>query len=503
MDTNSNDIQNVYNVVRDVAVYLRLSRDETKGKVDVLANHEAELTAFAKRNNWRITIYKEIGSSETIADRPEMTRLLADIDQDYYDACLVMDFDRLTRGDEVETGQIKRIFKQSETLIVTPTKVYDLNTEQGILMSDFESLIARMEYRTIKKRLARGKRLAAKRGLWSNGTPPLGYVYNRNTKTLDTDQAKVPLYNRIKSMFLDDGMSCKNIAMALNKDGIPSPKRKSWTQSTIYRLLLSETHAGRIVFGRRKHNAKGILVNVPRENWIIVQGNHEVLKTEDEHRRIVETLEAKQMIPVGARAGKYALSGLVKCIKCGRYHQMTRNGKQTVYVRKCSKANADGSECSNVGIKESIVMFAMEAEFIRHEKRLMKAVKSGKSDSTKEDSIRRDIEFNQAEIKKVKSRIERIKELFYDGEIGRGEYKEDKAKEETKLYALNDAIAKLQSEFESCVMETVEERLERTRKAKQTFDKSTDSTERNDLLHSMLKEIVYCGDSKALEFVWK
>jgi site-specific DNA recombinase len=84
--------------IKEVAIYLRKSRDETGGQEDVLAKHEALLLEYASKNNLKYSIYKEIGGSEYIEGRPQMVRLLEDVEQDLYDAVLVVDIDRLTRG---------------------------------------------------------------------------------------------------------------------------------------------------------------------------------------------------------------------------------------------------------------------------------------------------------------------------------------------------------------------------------------------------------------------
>jgi site-specific DNA recombinase len=173
------------------AIYLRKSRDETDGKEDVLAKHESLLLEYAKKHNLKYKIYKEIGNSEYIDGRPQMLQLLKDVEQDLYDAVLVVDIDRLSRGDFEEIGRIRRVFRESNTLVLTPTKVYDFNNDDQDVMTDIEMVFANYEYRMIKMRMIRGKKQGAKAGKWTNGTPPYPYVYNRITKELEVDPEKV------------------------------------------------------------------------------------------------------------------------------------------------------------------------------------------------------------------------------------------------------------------------------------------------------------------------
>ncbi|MFO2550939.1 recombinase family protein [Alicyclobacillus cycloheptanicus] len=124
---------------------------------------------------WRYVIYREIGSSDSINFRPEFKRLLKDIENDFYDAVVVMDYDRLSRGDKEDRARVEKILQQSNTLVVTPTRVYDLNDEDQELITDIEGVFARYEYRMIKKRFQRGKKIGARLGHWTNGPAPFPY----------------------------------------------------------------------------------------------------------------------------------------------------------------------------------------------------------------------------------------------------------------------------------------------------------------------------------------
>ena len=63
---------------------------------------------------------------------------------------MVVDLDRLSRGDLEEMGRISRVFRDSTTLVITPTKTYDFNNEDQALINNFEMVFANHEYRMIK-----------------------------------------------------------------------------------------------------------------------------------------------------------------------------------------------------------------------------------------------------------------------------------------------------------------------------------------------------------------
>ena len=116
--------------MQSYAIYLRKSRAdieaEAKGEGETLARHHAQLMELARRRDLNVThIYKEIVSGENIAARPQMQLLLADISENKYDGVIVMEIERLARGDTIDQGVVAQAFKSTDTKIITPTKTYD------------------------------------------------------------------------------------------------------------------------------------------------------------------------------------------------------------------------------------------------------------------------------------------------------------------------------------------------------------------------------------------
>lgn len=96
-------------------IYLRKSRKdleaEQHGEGETLARHERALLALAKKNNLIISnIYREVVSGETIAARPVMQQLLREVEQNLWDGVLVMEVERLARGDTIDQGVVQRAF---------------------------------------------------------------------------------------------------------------------------------------------------------------------------------------------------------------------------------------------------------------------------------------------------------------------------------------------------------------------------------------------------------
>ena len=114
--------------------YLRKSRAdreaEAHGEGETLLRHKQMLQELASKLGITISkFYQEIVSGETIQDRPIVQTLLPDINTGICDGVLVMEVERLARGDTHDQGTIAKYFKFSDTLIITPMKIYDPGNE--------------------------------------------------------------------------------------------------------------------------------------------------------------------------------------------------------------------------------------------------------------------------------------------------------------------------------------------------------------------------------------
>jgi len=109
------------------AIYLRKSREdreaEARGEGETLARHKAALLDIAKNRILDIgAIYEEIVSGETIAARPQMQRLLEEVEAGRWEGVLVMEVERLARGNGIDQGIVSQAFSVSGTKIITPYK---------------------------------------------------------------------------------------------------------------------------------------------------------------------------------------------------------------------------------------------------------------------------------------------------------------------------------------------------------------------------------------------
>ena len=320
---------------RPYCIYLRKSRKDIEAErsgTDTLARHEKMLTSYAEQNGLQIDkVYREVVSGDTIAARPQMQQLLHDVESGIYKGVLVVEVERLARGDTIDQGIIAQVFKFSETLIVTPLKTYDPNNEYDEEFFEYGLFQSRREYKAITRRQQRGVEQSAKEGKWPYNKAPFGYqrykLPDQKGWSLRILPEQADIVRMIYRMYAEQRMGYASIADHLNDNHITAPGYK-WTYSTIKDILTNVVYTGKVKRGERtnsKHTAGGTLqVSRPRnKDFRIYDGLHDAIIDEELFRSVQDIFAGHPSKPVGkALEIKNPLAGLVYCKVCG--HKMIR-----------------------------------------------------------------------------------------------------------------------------------------------------------------------------------
>ncbi len=345
-------------------MYLRKSRAdqeaEAHGAGETLKRHYNDLMKLAKKMGIHINekyIYKEVVSGETIAARPEVQRMLADVTSGILKGMFVVEIERFARGDTSDQGTVAKAFKLNNTLIITPTKIYEPDNESDEEYFEFGLFMSRREYKTINRRIQNGRVTSAMEGRYIGSVAPYGYekIKIKNDKgyslKIKVDQADV-----VRSIFTwyvtgilqDDGtyqrLGASRIADKLNDMGIKPSVNDKWTKSSIITMLHNPIYSGKIRWGYKKE-IKSILENKLKKhrtrskNYILSDGLHEAIINENLFNAAQNISVERSNPPVpGSDVLKNPFTGIVYCGKCGRL--MTR-------LAKTSKTPYDAIKCMN------------------------------------------------------------------------------------------------------------------------------------------------------------
>lgn len=329
-------------------IYLRKSRkgdDQNETVAETLRRHREQLLAIAKKMDLLvIDIKEEVVSGDSIASRPMMQELLDEVEDEKYDAVLVMDIDRLGRGNMIDQGIISKAFKESNTLVITPDKTYDLSDDLDEDFYDLYAFFARKELKQIKKRLQRGKIKSIKEGnfVWSKA--PYGYLKTGRTEIVPHPQ-NARIIKDIFAWYLL-GMSMGKIADMLNEAGIPTNNNCQWSHKNISAILRNNEYTGDVVYGKTKL-VKGRPSRQPKENWLIVQGKHEALISHEDFNKVQSMLTTMEIPHIKWNSQLFnPLSGVLVCGRCG-----------SAMTRKTYKGGADRIKCNQAcpGTKSALL----------------------------------------------------------------------------------------------------------------------------------------------------
>lgn len=478
--------------IRHVAIYLRKSRGDEEKDLD---RHRDELVELCLKNDWQYIEYAEIGTGDSILARPKMQQLLVDVEAQSYDAVVVIHYDRLGRGDKVDQSKIEKTFALSDTLIITPQKVFNLNDESDMMLADFQGMIARQEYKATSRRMRGGKRRGALAGNWSNGTPPFPYVYNRITKKAEPDESNLPVYRSMIEGVLN-GYTTTDIAWDLNKKGIPSPRNQLWTPEVVRRLVCDEVHLGKVIVGKKtKHPTMGTIIMKPKQEWVVVNNAHKAVKTQREHDKIMFIISRERETPNAGKAGKHPFSGIIRCAFCGNTLAIQKRANRPHdLLKSCKHRDHWGNRCINMGISMEVIEESVLQAIMLKEVELEEAIKKGVT----LDDIRNLLAMSEKKLEEIKEQekaIDRIFNAYEKGVYSDEVFADRKDKAEAVLHQLTQEYEYIQKESDNTQNARNEDMLVTIRDVRDVITESDDPKTCNRAYKSIIHSIVWARET--------
>ena len=196
----------------------------------------------------------------------------------------------------------------------------------------------------------------------------------KNKIVIDEDAA--PIVRRIFGMSLE-GVSCRQIAVQLNTEGVPTPAAYAglpvpnpgpytglWSSERISDMLRNETYTGSMVQGRtRKISYKSKkCVKQDRLDWVVVEGTHEPIIDRETFDKVQTLLNSRRH--TRSRTYDFLLKGLIFCHECG-YPLAVLNRKNAAgidklyFVCRTYQRFTKAGVCTSTPIKEETVTQAV------------------------------------------------------------------------------------------------------------------------------------------------
>lgn len=366
-----------YNVLSTEAyiIYLRKSRADNPDESveEVLAKHETMLQELAEKElGGRIPehcIFREVVSGETIDERPEMGKVLSAIENPAVKMVLVIEPQRLSRGDLEDCGRVVNAFRYSKTQVMTTMMTYDLTNKMHRKFFEQELMRGNDFLEYTKEILLRGRILSVKKGNYIGNTAPFGYDKKMDDigPTLEPNE-NADAVRLAFDMYVNQGMTPLQIARHLDSIGVKPMRGPSWEKCSIRVMLKNEHYAGWVRFGGHKterfyENGQTIKKrNMPVDpnDVIIAKGRHTALISQELYdaaqSKFKNNPKAKWDAPLSN-----VLSGLFFCSKCGK--AIARHPYKRARDRyECRNRNGCGSKSAPVDDVVDAVIYALENE---------------------------------------------------------------------------------------------------------------------------------------------
>lgn len=286
--------------------------------------------------------YMEIGSGETIKARPEIQRLLKAIENPKIKAVMVVDIQRLSRGDLEDAGKLIKLLRYSETYVITPERTYDLRDEYD--RDAFERELKRgseyLEY--FKKISLRGKLDSVREGNYIGSVAPFGFdrttvkCGNKTCHTLKERKDQADVVRLIFDWYCNEDIGVTAICRRLEAMNIKTRTGcDRWSPTIIWNMLENVHYIGCVRWNWRKtikiikdQEIKELRPKAKVKEYLVFNGKHDGLISEELFNRAAEIRGNRHRARPDTTL-KNPFSGIMICKACGHkmgYNTYVNNG---------------------------------------------------------------------------------------------------------------------------------------------------------------------------------
>lgn len=329
-------------------VYARVStKEQAKGKASIPDQLEVcERAVHEHKWDYHEKFTDSGISGHLTEERPGLQALLRDARAHKFNVVVVKDFDRFARNRSAATiirEELKELGIQTYAL-TTPIEPRDPQTydpdedDLGVIVEGMSDIRSDLERKGIIRRMKMGKMSKAKDGLIPNKVP-YGLRVERYLDTrgkvhrkIHVDEKAAKIIRIIFTLY-NSGLGVQKIAIQLNNEKHPTSGGGLWSAASIKYILRNPTYTGKVWWGWRHAEYKKTKDRRARGmQGIIAEGQHEAIISQEVFDKAQDVQKQRQQFGKGGSGrSKGLLTGLLKCIRCGkgggyqkRYHKRSK-----------------------------------------------------------------------------------------------------------------------------------------------------------------------------------
>lgn len=350
-----------------VGVYCRLSKEDEDirdGESQSIGHQREMIEEFCRARGWAVEeVYIDDGYSGTTSNRPDLQRMLKDVEKKKINVVVTKDYSRLGR-DNLFTEHLREIwFPKHECRYVAINDNIDTMYDDEI--APFKALFNAQYSKDISKKVHSAYMNQAQKGRFTGCVAPFGYLKDPEDAThLIIDEETAPFVRQIFDWALD-GHGTAFIKRRLETNKVPCPTwwnrqrgirnhytkweiqdpengRYVWDDSVIGDMLINPVYYGAIASQKKNYKFKvGVINEKKPEDWIVVENTHEPIIDQDSFDIVQEKIESRKCSRGDGTTSLFA--GLIKCGECGKALTIRKtNAKHPQDIYACVTYNRHG-----------------------------------------------------------------------------------------------------------------------------------------------------------------
>ena len=424
-----------------IAIYTRVSTIEQAEEGYSNDEQERLLTKWCNKNGYEIyKCYSDRGiSGKDIKHRPALKELLKDAEEKKFDMVISWKINRISRKLS-DVLKIVDIFEKNNITFKSYSEPFETDTPAGKMQFQMMALIGEFERGTIAQNVKMGMCAKARAGEWCGGRV-LGYDLvpiddiqtgkRRKTKLIINEkEAEV-----VRIIFNEyaNGKGYKAITNKINKLGYKTKKGNDFSVGSIKDILTNPVYIGKVRYNVRQNWSEKRRRNI-NANPIITDGIHDSIIEESLWNKVQAVLESKKGKPARIYDGKFPLTGILKCPKCGagmvimRTTNKLKDGtrRRLTYYACGNWKNKGTAVCNSNTIrcdKANEYVFSKISELLSNDKMIKSIVTNiNKERSNRVSPAKKELARIERELQKLDGKKKKIFEAYEDEIITKEEF---------------------------------------------------------------------------------
>lgn len=359
------------------AIYARQSVE----KADSLSiQGQIDLCRKEAREGYKV--YKDRGYSGKNTNRPAFQQLMSDVERGLVHKIIVYRLDRFSRS-IADFGQLWEVLNQHQVEFVSINETFDTSTPMGRAMLNIIMVFAQLERETTAERVRDNYYQRVKLGSWPGGPAPYGFSIGKLPGPDGTlapglvPNGQAAIVEQIFTSYAQPEATLGTVARFLNDQHIPGPRRATWDNVALSRILHSPLYVMADEDVYLYYQAKGVVFSNSLEDFdglhagmIVGKRNRSAGKYQDRkeqrfsitsHRGLIASdvwlscqckLNTNRRLGGSGRGKHTWLSGLLKCARCG-YSVKVNQDREKYYLVCSGRSNLGQCNVSiHVGLRE-------------------------------------------------------------------------------------------------------------------------------------------------------